>query len=208
MSLKQTDEEITITAEMLDAERCRFTVDRPVFPGGGSLLYVNREKAKASPLADKLFRIEKVTAVQLAGSTVTIAKKGTEDWIEIGKKVGKVIRTHFQSEAASLASGLATGTSGDRTLEDQIKIKVQHVLDTQINPGVGGHGGSVSLLDVKGTTVYIRMSGGCQGCGSAALTLKQGIEKAIRQHVPEAGEILDETDHAAGRNPYYAPSIK
>ena len=208
MILKHTDEEIKITAEMLDAERCRFTVDRPVFPGGGSLLYVNREKAKTSPLADKLFGIEKVTAVQLAGSTVTIAKKGMEDWIEIGKKVGKVIRTHLQSEAAAIASGLATDTSGDRTLEDQIKIKVQHVLDTQINPGVAGHGGQVSLLGVKGTAVYIRMGGGCQGCGMAPVTLKQGIEKSIRQHVPEVGEILDETDHASGRNPYYAPSTK
>lgn len=208
MTLKHTDEEIKITAEVLDTERCRFTVDRPVFPGGGSLLYVNREKAKASPLADKLFGIENVTAVQLAGSTVTIAKKGTEDWIEIGKKVGKVIRTHLQSEAAAIASSLATDMSGDRTLEDQIKVKVQHVLDTQINPGVAGHGGYVSLLDVKGKTVYIKMGGGCQGCGMASVTLKQGVERSIRQYVPEVTELLDTTDHAAGRNPYYAPSMK
>ena len=46
----------------------------------------------------------------------------------------------------------------------------------------------------------------CQGCGSADATLKMGIEKSIREMIPEVGEILDTTDHAAGRNPYYQPS--
>jgi len=50
------------------------------------------------------------------------------------------------------------------------------------------------------------MGGGCQGCGMADVTLKQGVEKSIRQAVPEIGAIMDTTDHATGRNPYYAPS--
>ncbi|MBI3609593.1 MAG: NifU family protein [Nitrospirae bacterium] len=206
MELKQADTEIKIKAEVLDAERCKFVVDRPVFRAGGSLLYLGREKAKESPLAEKLFQIEGVTAVQLAGNTVTIAKKGAEDWTAIGKKVGKVIRAYLQSEAASLPSAISKGSGADLANEERIKAKIQNLLDTQINPGVGGHGGYVSLLDVKGTTVYIKMSGGCQGCGMASVTLKQGIEKTIRQFVPEVTEILDTTDHASGRNPYYAPS--
>ncbi len=51
--------------------------------------------------------------------------------------------------------------------------------------------------------MYLRLGGGCQGCGAADVTLKQGIEKAIRSLAPLVGEILDTTDHAAGRNPYY-----
>ncbi|MBI4607982.1 MAG: NifU family protein, partial [Candidatus Rokubacteria bacterium] len=53
--------------------------------------------------------------------------------------------------------------------------------------------------------VYIRMSGGCQGCGMADVTLKQGIERLIFEEAPEVTEILDVTDHAAGANPYYTP---
>ena len=73
---------------------------------------------------------------------------------------------------------------------------------------VAGLGGHISLIDVKGSTVYIKMGGGCQGCGQADVTLKAGVERSLRAAVPGIGEILDSTDHAAGRNPYYAASGK
>src|SRR5262249_36617915 len=87
-----------------------------------------------------------------------------------------------------------------------VRDKVQELLDTAINPAVAGHGGYIELLDVKDSTVYLRMSGGCQGCGAADVTLKSGIERMIFEEVPEITEVLDVTDHGAGTNPYYAPS--
>ena len=87
----------------------------------------------------------------------------------------------------------------DGTLLD----RVQSVLDEKINPAVQGHGGRVSLIDLKEKTVYLQLEGGCQGCGMADVTLKQGIEVMIKESVPEIEEIYDVTDHANGRNPYY-----
>jgi Fe-S cluster biogenesis protein NfuA len=66
----------------------------------------------------------------------------------------------------------------------------------------------VSLIDVKENMVYLQMGGGCQGCGMADVTLKQGIEMMIREEVPEIVDIIDVTDHAAGQNPYSAASKK
>ena len=57
-------------------------------------------------------------------------------------------------------------------------------------------------------TAYVRMSGGCQGCGLAKVTLSQGIAVAIQDAVPEVLEIVDVTDHASGDNPYYEPAKK
>jgi len=91
-------------------------------------------------------------------------------------------------------------------MSDDLKGRVQELIDTMINPAVAGHGGFVELIDVQDNRVYLTMGGGCQGCGAADVTLKQGIEKAIRSLAPAVGEILDTTDHAAGRNPYYAPA--
>lgn len=85
-------------------------------------------------------------------------------------------------------------------------LAVQEVLDQQINPNVANHGGFVSLLDVKDDIAYIALGGGCQGCGMADVTLKQGIEVAIREAVPEIRQVVDSTDHAGGTNPYYQPS--
>ena len=80
---------------------------------------------------------------------------------------------------------------------------MQEILDRQINPGVGSHGGMVSLVDVKDGTAYMRFGGGCQGCAAVDVTLKQGVETAIRAAVPAITAIVDVTDHEAGANPYY-----
>jgi Fe-S cluster biogenesis protein NfuA len=82
---------------------------------------------------------------------------------------------------------------------------VKKVLDEQVNPSVASHGGHIALVDVQGDTVFIRLEGGCQGCGMADVTLKQGVEVAIKQAVPSINAVLDSTDHAGGQNPYFAP---
>jgi Fe/S biogenesis protein NfuA len=87
--------------------------------------------------------------------------------------------------------------------QDPIARAVQDVIDRQINPGVGSHGGIVSLVDVRDGTAYLRFGGGCQGCAAVDVTLKQGVEVAIRSAVPAISAIVDATDHEAGANPYY-----
>jgi Fe/S biogenesis protein NfuA len=87
--------------------------------------------------------------------------------------------------------------------KDPLARAVQAVLDTRINPGVGGHGGMVSLIDVRDGTAYMQFGGGCQGCAAVDVTLRAGVEAALREAVPEISAVVDVTDHAAGENPYY-----
>lgn len=88
--------------------------------------------------------------------------------------------------------------------DDPVAQKVQDVLDVHVNPGVAGHGGNVTLEGVHEGVAYIRFGGGCQGCGAADVTLKQGIDRILREQVPEITAVKDATDHDAGENPYYA----
>ncbi len=90
-------------------------------------------------------------------------------------------------------------------MSDDLKAKVQELIDTMINPAVAGHGGFVELVDVQDSRVYLTMGGGCQGCGAADITLKAGIERLLKEEIPEIDEVLDATDHASGTNPYYTP---
>jgi len=90
-------------------------------------------------------------------------------------------------------------------MSEDLATKVQELLDSTINPAVAGHGGFVQLIDVKDNKVYLQLGGGCQGCGAADITLKAGIERLIKEELPEIEEVLDTTDHAAGENPYYVP---
>jgi Fe/S biogenesis protein NfuA len=84
--------------------------------------------------------------------------------------------------------------------------KIQTVVDDMINPALAMHGGFVELVDVENGVVSMRMSGGCQGCGAAQMTMAQGIENLLRDEIPEVEKVVDVTDHAAGESPFYASS--
>jgi Fe/S biogenesis protein NfuA len=91
---------------------------------------------------------------------------------------------------------------------DPVAARIQDVLDRQINPSVAAHGGIVDLLEVRGGAAYVQLGGGCQGCAQVDVTLRQGIEVAIKAAVPQIVEVIDVTDHAAGTNPYFQPAKK
>jgi Fe/S biogenesis protein NfuA len=91
-------------------------------------------------------------------------------------------------------------------LHGDVADRVRQVLDLQINPAIAAHGGSAELVAVEDGSAYLRLGGGCVGCGMVAVTLKQGVESAIRAGVPEVERVVDVTDHAAGTNPYYEPA--
>src|SRR2546422_768333 len=95
-----------------------------------------------------------------------------------------------------------------RADDDTLYERVAQLFDEQVNPMVARHGGRVELIDVQDAVVMLRMMGGCQGCGMADVTLRQGIEAMLQQHVPAVKGIVDITDHTAGTNPYFAAAKK
>jgi len=189
---------IQIRAEVdrQDIHLCRFTIDRSV--NEGSATFFTPEEASDNGLADKLFKIPGIMKVELNNNIVEVTQGGSEDWRQLGKRVGTAIRAYL-NPAPEIPEG-------DRLPSEAVRMRVQQVLDEMINPGVASHGGFVELLDVQDDNVFIRMGGGRQGSGAADITLKMGIERLIREQVPQVREILDTTDHHSGTNPYYAPS--
>ncbi len=194
------EQQIKITAEILqhDKSSCRFIVEKPILPDG-YVRFRDPDRAKGSPLAERLFAIEGVLGVAIQQSEVTVSSRPPVDWRKTGPLVGAAIRAHIQSgEPAISPEALKNAPS-----EDVLRQKVQKFLDEQVNPAVASHGGYITLMDVQGDKLFIQMGGGCQGCGMANVTLREGVETSLRQNFPEIGEILDITDHSSGDNPYY-----
>src|SRR5215213_1563804 len=100
----------------------------------------------------------------------------------------------------------APGPSVNPYAEGSVEARLQDLLDNDINPALASHGGFASLDHVDGSTAYLEMGGGCQGCGLAAMTLTEGIKAAIEDAIPEIDRVEDVTDHAAGENPFFAPA--
>ena len=88
-------------------------------------------------------------------------------------------------------------------LKGELAEKVQLVLENQINPAIASHGGAAQLVGVENQDVYLRLGGGCQGCGMVDLTLRDGVEKTLKNNIPELTEIIDSTDHTQTENAYY-----
>ncbi len=107
------------------------------------------------------------------------------------------------SPAVGAAGGMPVGD-----LTGDVAQRVLQVLERQINPSIASHGGHAELAGIEGATAYLRLGGGCQGCGMATVTLSQGIEVAITQAVSEIDRVVDVTDHASGTNPYFEQAKK
>ena len=93
-------------------------------------------------------------------------------------------------------------------LSDPISQRILKIIEDEVNPQIAMHGGFADLVAFEEGTAYVRMLGGCQGCGLASVTLSQGISVAIQEAVPEVTSVVDVTDHASGTNPYYESAKK
>jgi len=116
------------------------------------------------------------------------------------------IEIHYEFQGSDV-SGLRYTTTNPLWLDER-EIQIQDIFDNHINPAIESHGGWVTLLGVEGTTAFVELGGGCQGCGLADVTLKQGIEATILREVEGIERVVDQTDHDAGQNPYHKPSKK
>ena len=107
---------------------------------------------------------------------------------------------------AAMSSPAMAIPQGD--LKGPLADQIAQVLAESVNPAIASHGGRAELVSVDGSTAYLKLAGGCQGCGMAQVTLKQGIERILLEAIPEISEVVDVTDHAAGSDPYYQQSKK
>ena len=139
---------------------------------------------------DRLFEADGLSVAVDAKSASLL--EGTQvDWIETVQGSG------FKFENPNLKP------IGSEPVTGPLTERVKQVIEERINPGIAMHGGNVTLVEVREDIAYLEMSGGCQGCGMAAVTLKQGIERMLTEEVPEIQGVIDVTDHSTGANPYY-----
>lgn len=194
-------DKIPVTAQVHPSNPrvCLFTVGRPLFPGD-SYNCASAQMAKGSPLLEALFALQGVVQVWVMDDRLTVEKDSEEEWPLFGKRVAKTVRDLLKSGREPLVAPHRSRTG----VEEHIRKRAREVLEAEINPSLAAHGGRVDVADVQGTTVKVIMSGGCQGCGSAAVTMRQGVEKSLMTRIPEISEIIDDTDHAAGVNPYFS----
>jgi len=197
------DATITIRAEtsVADPDTCKFTVSRTVHPGGPFFFHA-KELAAGSPLAERLFAFPGVANVLVAENVVTVGKDSAASWSALKPAIGTVIRAQLVTGVPAILEAPRTAGAWGRT-DAEVRAVVQELLDRQVNRSIAAHGGQISVVDVRDGNLFIAMSGGCQGCAASQVTLRHGFEVMVRRVAPEIVDIVDTTDHAAGKKPFY-----
>ncbi len=188
-----TDKALEVVRGYMDSGEGEFTALRIGISGGTplapdfELTLVGpddiRENEQEVEVGDLTIVVQKESVPRLEGATVDFVQRVNESGFEV--------------KLAEAAKAPAP------TLEGSFAERVKTVLDTEINPAIASHGGTITLVGVEDTEIYLEMGGGCQGCAMSRMTLRQGVERMVRQAVPEVTVIHDVTDHSSGENPFF-----
>jgi Fe-S cluster biogenesis protein NfuA len=197
------DQPVSILAEtsLADPDTCKFVVSRPVHPGG-PFFFGNKERAAGSPLAERLFALPGVANVLIAESVVTLCKQPSATWSGLKAAIGMAIRTQLRTGVPAILE-MHVHAGRQARSDAELTAAIEELLDKEINRSIANHGGKISIVQVREGKLYIRMSGGCQGCASSQMTLRQGFEVMLKRVAPEIEEVVDTTDHASGKQPFY-----
>ncbi len=167
-------------------------------------VYEDSTQALNSPIAAKLFGFPWVEKVNVAPEAVEVYKQDWVEWSVLEEPLKGLIDEHFSNyktqeieENPQLTSQSGPDLSSPET---QILVKL---IEDEINPALASHGGFVVLHGIQDNQVFLEMGGGCQGCAMSYMTLKEGIENAIKNAIPSITNVVDVTNHDAGTNPFF-----
>ena len=197
--------DVIVGAEPLDQARYKFMVNQPVHRmEAGAYRFVSRADAAGIHVAEAVLGVPGIEEVELSDRVVTVTRASDVEWCDLEEQVLYAIKAGVgemlaQPGPAEMSQGMD---------DDAMYDVVAEMFRSEINPQVAQHGGAVELIDVEDATVVLRMMGGCQGCGMASVTLRQGIEGTLKRALPGFKGIQDITDHSAGTDPYFASEKK
>lgn len=189
---------IRAQSSVSDPQIMGFVLDAPVQAGQSARFDAPDD---AAPLSRALFSLPGICHVEVSGATIWVRKDDAADWAALKPAIATAIRQVLDTTDAPLGAQIS---AQDADPDAALLRAVETLLDRQVNPSVAAHGGHIAAERVEDGTVYLRMSGGCQGCAASAATLREGVERMLRAALPSIREIVDVTDHAAGSTPFYA----
>lgn len=189
-----------------------FTASVP-FLDGGIVECNSPEKTEGSPLFTELFKLPWVKEASAEGRALILKKReGSAPWNILAPEVAAIIRNLYQDNITFISSSYPRKKEfrsaqpsppvNEVNINTPLGKRIQQVLAEKISAGLSSHGGYVVLTNLENGKVYLYFGGGCQGCSQITVTVKQGVEKVLFKEFPELSEVIDITDHSAGKNPY------
>ncbi len=159
--------------------------------GAATADFRDADAASASPLAERLFRIDGVTGVFLGSDFITVTKAQDREWYLLKPAILGVVMEHFTAgrPVMSTDGGASAPEEGVSEEDSEVVAQIKELLDTRVRPAVAQDGGDIVFRGYDHGVVYLVMHGACAGCPSSTATLKMGIENMLRHYIPEVTEV-------------------
>ena len=192
-----------------DPSLCRFTLQGN-FIEEGELRFINGMKAPNFVL--DLIKNLGVLEVIIEKNYLILKKPESSSWRDLARKVGKSLRLHHANGELVVSeeylperkqTSSTTISPNQEFLDSELGKKIKTIIEMQISPSLGSHGGSVTPIDFRDGELFVLFSGGCQGCSQVSVTVRDGIEKILKAKFPELEKVTDLTNHTEGNNPYF-----
>ena len=160
-----------------------------------SLEVLNVSQSKNIPLANELFKLPFIKSIFISNNFVSITKVKDVNWEDIAMQLRIYITDYLNSiDIINHTENIESKPFEEKQqnlkeIEKKEFIgyekKIADILDEYIRPAVESDGGSITLRSFKDGIVLLNLSGACNGCPSATITLKQGIEGLLKQKLGE-----------------------
>lgn len=174
-----------------------------VLPGNETVLgdsqfihFENRDDAKLSPLAIRLFNIEGVTEISLGPDFITITRGGADHlWQVLKPDIFGTIEDFYASNLPVIADGASfTSTLDINDDDDETLAFIKTLLEERVRPTLFEDGGDLELISWEPITgiLTLELMGACKSCPSSTATLKDGIANMMSYYVPEIVDVVQQ----------------
>ena len=148
--------------------------------------------AGSSPLAMKIFGFPWAESVLIGPNFVSVNKQDWVDWEIIQEPLAQILLEHIQSKEPVIKLTPDEGCDENKVLDDdtdEVKL-IKNILNNHIRPAVMMDGGDIIFKKYQDRILYLDLIGACSGCPSSTATLKGGVERALKKHIPDIAGVV------------------
>ncbi|MBO90055.1 MAG: NifU family protein [Rickettsiales bacterium] len=168
----------------------KFLPGRSVMDSGTVDFTTVDEAIGCSPLAERLFSIDGVSAVFLGGDFITITKSADKEWYVMKPGILGAIMEHLTTGQPIISNAVACDDIHIPTDEEsEVVGQIKELIETRVRPAVAQDGGDIVFQGFDEGVVFLQLRGACAGCPSSTMTLKMGIENMLKHYIPEVTEV-------------------
>ena len=165
----------------------KWVLSQALAEGGAGAHFPEPVSDEVSPLASRLFAVDGVVGVFIAGNFVTVTKREEVEWADLAQPVVDAIKAFVNADEPAFGPDWEAPDAGP---EDGVAGRVRTILETEVRPAVAQDGGDIIFAGYRDGIVEVYLQGSCAGCPSSTMTLKMGIEERLRSEIPEIREVV------------------